>query len=266
MKFLKYSTAIIIGTCLMAYCSMPDHRLSTEQQNKIWESVLNLDHSVNHSEYFEIEPTTDEEFSRGVRPGEIMIHFANGGFTPGSRYRLFRTLTGNKSEFMGDVIALDSGELIIKGERNIELKNFHILVFGHMLGEESAFTLMSEDGQTYLTAVAVQKPIIAQGADGITMRVRLYSRIADMVLLQCSGLKPNEELNLMSTSCNEVHHNEGKADANGWFQHFTNPCVIGSQGGEGSFVIFRKNGDYLKINYLWGEEAIKTARVGLENH
>ncbi len=164
------------------------------------------------------------------------------------------------------LIANENGELMIEGTENEKFENEYSLLFGHMNGEETAFTLISEDGLEIVSAVAVQKPLMALGKDGSVIKMRLATSKVDCFLVQCTGLNPNENFKYISTICHKKDQHTSAADAKGNWQTMLYPAVIGLEGGFGSLQIRRENGDDLKVNYLWGKDAIKVTRKEIEKN
>ncbi len=253
LTFFK-CTQLFVLLVFLSSCSTS--RLTIEEQEKVWTTMYLETNETSCPIYFNaiiVEENNPESCSN-----QKTVSLLNGGFTPGSCLRLYLTRISRDSLFIGNVIADNNGKLILAGKNPQKIEDQYFLLEDHMLGEESAYTLIPYDGKAFITTSILPKPLITEGTDGVKLKMRLASQEGDYFLLHASGLFPGEKVNIVSTSDNKINQ-ALNADANGQLQHLIRPIVLGCRGGFASYELIRENGEKLKMSYPWGLEIIKTA-------
>lgn len=125
-----------------------------------------------------------------------------------------------------------------------------------------AFCQEEARGQNTNEKVIVNEAMAKDGAKAQVIAVSLEHSIYE---LAGEGFKPNESLNCISTSCDEVLYFQVKANEDGKLIGVGSmPAVIGESGGICRIDILREDAP-LHLKYPWGSEALQaTSKVGNE--
>ena len=204
---------------------------------------------------FEAIIDTENPLSKKLNDGSIVFSLKSSGFVPGSRFSLYMTRVQEKPCFMCDLIADENGEFITVEKNSILLRNHSIGLFGHMLGEETTYSIVSADGSIYMSASIGNNPIRMKGKDNAVVAMKIITRNVDLFSLQGQGFIPGEKLDIISSTCGEKEIYQLIVDANGKWRCSINPTPKAFKGGDGLITLKREDGEILRTKYLWGEKA-----------
>lgn len=204
---------------------------------------------------FEAVIDTENPLSKKLNDGSIFFSLKSSGFVPGSRFSLYMTRVQEKPCFLCDLIADENGEFIIVGKESIFLKNHLFGIFGHMLGEESTYSIVSADGSIYMSASIGNNPIRMRGKDNALVAMKIITRNVDLFSLQGERFIPGEKLDIISNTCGEKEIYQLIVDVDGKWRCSISPTPKGFKGGEGMITLKREDGEILRTKYLWGEKA-----------
>lgn len=209
--------------------------------------------------YFEVEIDLTNALSkqRKIGSSDTTASIKNGGFTPGSCYNLYVTKIDDSTWDLGRIIANQEGELIMCSMNSILLKNYVVSHFGCMRGEEIYYTLVSDDGSTYLTTSTGSDLIRAKAEDGADLAIKLRSPNVDLFSIEGKGFISGEKLELTNSYSNQKIETSVIVGENGYWLSVFKIDLKKHMGETGSFTVKRQNGEILHADYLWGPNSFK---------
>ncbi|MBA3603922.1 MAG: hypothetical protein H0W50_09870 [Parachlamydiaceae bacterium] len=253
-KFSKFVFVLYITLFSLTYS------LSSAEIDKELDKCSHLSYeqqAVSNEPYFNVKQKTDPKIVKSLKGGDILVHLPNSGFPKGSKYALFITdIKGNK-DYLLSIIADDFGDLRISHKNHMKLEDYNIVLQHYMLGQETHFHLISDNG-IYLKTTIVQKPIIAKGHDGAILEVLLES--PEVFKIIGKGFSQGEKLQGTSISCDEKLAFKICANSEGTFEAGLAPSVIGFSAGLASVELIRENGETLLVKFFWGTAAVESAK------
>ncbi len=156
---------------------------------------------------------------------------------------------------MADAYVDDQLELVLvfpNKKNEIRLSKFQFFLSKMNPGENMDIILASEDLSKSLTAHIVINPL--EAVSKTNQKICLELRAFYGMLYECigEGYSSNEQLKVISSSCNEEESFFINANEDGTFNFFIMPATINKTEGFATVTVLRKCGDALKITYPWG--------------
>lgn len=255
-------THLFLGSFLLFFSSC----VSTKSYDPVHlgQSIIE-GHSGNKIDdvYFEFEIDTKSDISKQITKEAsecIVFCLKNRGFPPGDHYILYVTRIDSSTVEMCRVVADNNGILLINNANHMPLENMLLPNFGCMRGEELYFTLVSNDGSTYLTTSLGSDQIRVKGDDGAVIAVKMFSPKADIFLIEGKKFIPEEKLDLSITySDKSITYPIFVTKAGEWRKPFEIDLKQ-YKGGMGTFEVKRQNGEVLVGEYIWGLDSRKSVK------
>lgn len=226
--------------------------LSDDYKHLFHSSVYGHYGDISDSMYFEAILDTESSIADKLTlQDKAVFNLKSSGFVPGSHFSLYMTRIQEKPCFMGNLIANENGELVIEKT----LSTLVVVLYGHMLGEETTYTIISDDKSFYMSTSASNNPIRIQGKDNALVIMKIITSKVDLFSLEGHRFNPNEKLHIISNTCEEKKVHQLIANAQGHWMCTVQPNSQGLRGGDGTIIITREDGEILTTKFLWGEKA-----------
>jgi hypothetical protein len=194
----------------------------------------------------------------------LAYHFIANSAPPRKYFYLYGKSTDGHSDsiMLGPFKSDNAGKLYHScNGKNKPLEDFSIVFTGQIPGLATDFVLFSIDTATTSTVIRkriIGYPLEVHGNDGAHIALVREGRNGSIILCEGKNFKPNEKLQCVSKSGDEIINNSFNCTPDGSFVTLFAPEIIGATGGSAEAEFTRTNGEKFVFHYDWGDKVLKS--------
>lgn len=173
----------------------------------------------------------------------LLIVYRADNFPPNCDFTLIHEAKDGTTAHLGTGKTDEKGILIGKTGMQFHLNNYSV-------GESYIVHLKSKDGSINIARRVTPFPLETIGNDGAKVEAELLNH--KTYKCDLSGFQPNEELKVISFSCDEKMIQKQSVDNQGKLCIIMAPAVIGKKGGICCMTFMRQN-EVLNLKLPWGD-------------